>query len=61
MLNIKISNTRYTDDNSEDNNQHQMKKYFYSDGTNNFGPFTLEELKEKRITRETMIWFQELV
>ena len=38
-----------------------MKKYFYSDGTNNFGPFTLEELKEKRITRETMIWFQELV
>jgi len=37
-----------------------MKKYFYSDGTNNFGPFTLEELKEKEISRETMIWFQEL-
>ncbi len=37
-----------------------MKKYFYSDGTNNFGPFTIEELKEKGITRETMIWFQEL-
>lgn len=37
-----------------------MKKYFYSDGTNNIGPFTIEELKEKEISRETMIWFQEL-
>ena len=37
-----------------------MKKYFYTDGTNNFGPFTLEELQEKRITRETKVWFQEL-
>ncbi|MCW0483447.1 DUF4339 domain-containing protein [Gaoshiqia sediminis] len=37
-----------------------MKKYFYSDGTNNFGPFSIEELKEKEIGRETMIWFQEL-
>ena len=37
-----------------------MKKYFYSDGTNNFGPFSIEELKAKEITRETMIWFQEL-
>lgn len=40
--------------------KHQMKKYFYTDGTNNFGPFTIAELKEKGITRETMIWFQEL-
>jgi len=37
-----------------------MKKYFYTDGTNNFGPFTLEELREKLITRETKVWFQEL-
>lgn len=37
-----------------------MKKYFYTDGTNNFGPFTLEELREKNITRETKVWFQEL-
>lgn len=37
-----------------------MKKYFYTDGTNNFGPFTLEELQEKKITRETKVWFQEL-
>ncbi|MFB6341379.1 CD225/dispanin family protein [Saccharicrinis sp. FJH62] len=37
-----------------------MKKYFYTDGTNKFGPFTIEELKEKGITRETNVWFQEL-
>lgn len=37
-----------------------MKKYFYSDGSNNFGPFTIEELKEKGITRETSVWFHEL-
>lgn len=37
-----------------------MKKYFYSDGTNNYGPFTFEELKEKGITRDTKVWFQEL-
>ena len=37
-----------------------MKKYFYSDGANNFGPFTIEELKEKGITRETNVWFHEL-
>ncbi|MGM0407592.1 MAG: CD225/dispanin family protein [Bacteroidota bacterium] len=37
-----------------------MKKYFYTDGENNFGPFTLEELSEKNITRETKVWSQEL-
>lgn len=37
-----------------------MRKYFYTDGTNNFGPFTYEELREKNITRETYIWFQGL-
>ncbi|TRZ53394.1 DUF4339 domain-containing protein [bacterium] len=37
-----------------------MKKYFYSDGTTKVGPFTLEELKERRISRETLVWFQEL-
>ena len=37
-----------------------MKKYFYSDGTNKFGPFSLEELREKNITRETLVWFQGL-
>jgi hypothetical protein len=37
-----------------------MKKYFYTDGSNIFGPFTLEELKGKEITKDTKIWFQEL-
>ncbi len=37
-----------------------MKKYFYSDGTNSFGPFTLEELRSKNISRETLVWFKEL-
>jgi hypothetical protein len=38
----------------------KMKNYFYTDGVNNFGPFSLEELKEKNISRETLVWFQEL-
>ena len=37
-----------------------MRKYFYTDGTTNFGPFTLEELKTKRITRDTYVWYQGL-
>jgi len=37
-----------------------MKKYFYLDGSDNLGPYTLEELKERNITRETKVWFQEL-
>lgn len=37
-----------------------MKKYFYTDGRNNYGPFTIDELKEKGISQETMVWFQEL-
>ncbi len=37
-----------------------MKKYFYTDGTEKFGPFDLEELKAKNISRETKVWFQEL-
>ena len=37
-----------------------MKKYFYSDGTNKFGPYTIEELREMNITPHTLIWFQGL-
>jgi hypothetical protein len=37
-----------------------MKKYFYSDGTNKLGPFTIEELKEKGITKETPISFPDV-
>lgn len=37
-----------------------MKKYFYTDGTNKYGPYTLEELKGFRITKQTKVWFSEL-
>jgi len=37
-----------------------MKKYFYSDGLDKFGPFTLDELKSKGISRTTKIWFDDL-
>ncbi|MGL5683790.1 MAG: CD225/dispanin family protein [Marinifilaceae bacterium] len=34
------------------------KKYFYSDGSNQFGPFTLSELKDQNITRKTLVWYE---
>ncbi len=37
-----------------------MKKYYYSDGQNQYGPFTIEELKEKNITKDTLIWYEGL-
>lgn len=35
-----------------------MKKYFLHDGTNQYGPFDLEELQRKIITAQTLIWFE---
>jgi hypothetical protein len=37
-----------------------MKKYFYSDRQEKHGPFSLDELKQKDITNETLIWFEGL-
>lgn len=37
-----------------------MKKYFYTDGANKYGPFTIEELRNKNITKDTLVWFQGL-
>ncbi len=37
-----------------------MKKYFYSDGVNQFGPFSFDELREKNITKQTLVWFDGL-
>ncbi len=37
-----------------------MKKYYYSDGLDKYGPFTLDELKNKSIDRRTKIWFDDL-
>lgn len=33
-----------------------MKKYYLHNGSENIGPFDIEELKEKKITRETPVW-----
>jgi len=37
-----------------------MSKYYYTDGKERFGPFTLEELAARNITRETMVWMEGL-
>ena len=37
-----------------------MKKYYYSDGQNQFGPYDIEELKEKQIKKETLVWYEGL-
>ena len=35
-----------------------MKKYFLHDGTESSGPFDLEELKAKKITKTSPVWFE---
>ena len=37
-----------------------MKKYFLHNGTESSGPFDLEELKSKRIIKNTPVWFEGL-
>lgn len=37
-----------------------MQKYHYTDGTNTFGPFTIEELSTKGITADTYVWTEGL-
>ena len=37
-----------------------MKKYFITQGNKQAGPFSLEELEEMKISRETMVWFSGL-
>ncbi|TDQ15197.1 hypothetical protein DFQ04_3083 [Algoriphagus boseongensis] len=34
-----------------------MKKYFYTDGVTKFGPYSIEELLDKNISRDTKVWF----
>lgn len=33
-----------------------MRHYYYSDNELQFGPFTLDELKEKRLKKSTLVW-----
>ena len=35
-----------------------MKTYYIHNGTENSGPFLLDELKAKKITKTTLIWFE---
>jgi len=37
-----------------------MSKYYYTDGKERFGPFTLEELAAKNISKDTMVWMEGL-
>ncbi|HLP55026.1 MAG TPA: GYF domain-containing protein [Fluviicola sp.] len=37
-----------------------MKKYHYSDGQNQFGPLSIDELKDASIGRDTFVWFEGL-
>jgi hypothetical protein len=37
-----------------------MNGYFFHDGNEQQGPFTIEELKEKSIKRETPVWKKDL-
>lgn len=34
--------------------------YHYSDGQNQFGPFNIDELKTKKISKDTLIWYEGL-
>lgn len=37
-----------------------MNKFYFTDGENQFGPFTIDELKNEEITKDTLIWFEGL-
>lgn len=34
-----------------------MRKYFYTDGVNKFGPFSKDELKSQKVHRSTKVWY----
>lgn len=34
-----------------------MTQYFYLDGKNRLGPFSLEEMKSQNLTRDTKVWY----
>lgn len=35
-----------------------MKNYYYSDGINQNGPYTLEKLRDEKLSESTLIWFE---
>lgn len=40
--------------------QNRMKQYYYSNGSKQFGPYSLEELKDHQITMNTLMWYDGL-
>jgi len=38
-----------------------MKEYYFSDGDEKFGPFSLEQLKKQNISRESLVWCEGMV
>ena len=37
-----------------------MKKYYYTDGKQKFGPYSIDELLEKNIDNDSLIWYEGL-
>ena len=37
-----------------------MRNYFYTDGQTRFGPFSIDEMKRKRLPGHTLVWYQGL-
>lgn len=37
-----------------------MSNYYYTDGRERFGPYALDELRDKGLTRDTLVWKQGL-
>ena len=35
-----------------------MIQYYYSNGNDKFGPFNIEQLKNKNISKETLVWHE---
>jgi hypothetical protein len=33
-----------------------MEQYYYTDGKERYGPFTLDQLRDRKISQETLIW-----
>lgn len=37
-----------------------MKTYYYAIGKQQFGPFSLDELKEKNLLRDALVWHDKM-
>lgn len=37
-----------------------MVDYYYSDGTQTFGPFSIDQLREKQLSPDTLVWHERL-